>query len=455
MTASTWTSNPPGPPPPARPSAPHKIVGLGLGGLGCALALHEKGIPFEAIEKEARPGGLARSERIDGFRFDHGPHVLLGIPDELAPLFDRLDLDLMSCSCGSAIALEEPRLMVPAPFQRHLSHLPWRRRWSIVSELVRARLSRRPPSKSYRDFAIASNGRTIFELFLGRYESKRLRFDLADMPPDWTRRLVPPRLLSVLQGPPRPAAPSTPCGDGSFLYPRSGIEQLPRALGRLLPPGCCRYNLELVAIDLRARRIAFRDGSHDHFDSLTLSLPLPAIVQLIKDPPAEVRDAAAELSYASIYVVSLGVRGRAACPGCIIRYPDPRVDFYRITSPTAYIPGGAPDGCTSLMVELSHHHSRYPVGPDEALHRCLSGLERLGVLGPETSLVTHHTRPIPYAHIVSTHRSPAAIRFLRSFLAGHSIHLCGKYGYWEDMLMPQAILSGMRAAEAIARPRAR
>ena len=83
------------------------IVGLGVSGLGCAAELVRRGIPFSAYEQENGPGGLARTDVVDGFRFDYGPHILLDLPEDIAEWFGGLPgLDLALCSGPSGIAMD-------------------------------------------------------------------------------------------------------------------------------------------------------------------------------------------------------------------------------------------------------------------------------------------------------------------------------------------------------------
>src|SRR5262245_53979120 len=113
---------------------PIVIAGLGVSGLGCALELTRRNIPFIALERENRAGGLVKSEVLDGFRFDYGPHSLLGRPAEMDELFREIPgLDLSVCSGRSAIALGG-RLdrVIPAPFQQHLHRLPFAMRVRLL-----------------------------------------------------------------------------------------------------------------------------------------------------------------------------------------------------------------------------------------------------------------------------------------------------------------------------------
>ena len=53
------------------------VVGGGMAGLAAAYELHRHGVSFVLIEAAPRPGGVVRTERIDGFTLDAGPDSLL------------------------------------------------------------------------------------------------------------------------------------------------------------------------------------------------------------------------------------------------------------------------------------------------------------------------------------------------------------------------------------------
>ena len=55
---------------------PIVILGAGLAGLSAAYHAQERGIPYLLFEKQSRPGGLVRSEKLNGFSFDYTGHLL-------------------------------------------------------------------------------------------------------------------------------------------------------------------------------------------------------------------------------------------------------------------------------------------------------------------------------------------------------------------------------------------
>lgn len=425
---------------------PIVIAGLGVSGLGCAVELSRRGIPFTAFEKESRPGGLARTDETDGFRFDVGPHVLLGAPDALRELFrDLPDLDLKACSGGSGIVMDSHlSRVIPTPFQSHLNWLPLHVRAGLLFDALYGRTCKSPTN--YPEYAIARAGPGVYDLFLRGYETKRLRFDLNEIPADWTNRVDQTRWRALL----RPRMLDRRSHESSFLYPQCGeIEALPRAMSHMLPEGCARYGCRLTAIDAEAKVAWFGDGTMGEFEYLVASVPLPEIVFLIKDAPAGVVRAAESLIYTSIYIISIGVEGEPP-PWTLLRFPDQEFAFYRLSFPASYAVRSAPDGHYSVVGEISHHSMRHAITVNEAREALLSGLERLGIVKRGQRVVAESVRDIRYGHIVYDHATRANMRVIHEYLRSHCILPCGKYGLWKDMLIPESIRSGMAVAEEIA-----
>jgi phytoene dehydrogenase-like protein len=78
------------------------IVGAGLSGLACALALQAEKIPYLLLEAHAHVGGRVRSEEKNGFILDHGFQVYLTAYPEAGKL---LDLDALALQCFSPGAI--------------------------------------------------------------------------------------------------------------------------------------------------------------------------------------------------------------------------------------------------------------------------------------------------------------------------------------------------------------
>ena len=328
------------------------IVGLGVSGLACALELTRREIPFAAFEQEATAGGLARTDIASGFRFDHGPHILLNLSAELAAWCSALPgLELVRCAGASGIALDgDLDHVIPAPFQQHLSCLPLAVRARLLWDGLAGIGRHRRAPRNYAEYAVARCGQGVYDLFLRGYDTKRLRYGLDELPADWTSRIEKTALRSLLPQWSRARLPAVEAREGQFYYPGSGgIEALPRAMARRLPEIALRYGRKLVTIDPVAKTLTFAEGDEQQYEQLVLSLPLPEIIASLKSPPPEVLRAAESLLYTSIYILNAGIDGPAP-PWFLLRIPDPSLAFYRLSFPTRYSASSAPAGKTIVVI---------------------------------------------------------------------------------------------------------
>ncbi len=421
------------------------LVGLGVSGLACALELQQQAAGFSAFEREPVVGGLTRSERMDGFTFDYGPHVILQTPE----LFGRLDLALEDCVCQSAIFPNLGQLIsIPAPIQHHLHRLPVAERVKIFLDIVRRNLNpRKKISGSFQELILAQSGKTLFHLFFRDYELKRMRLPLAEIDAAMPSRIQPPS-LPYLFGLGQ-ASRQVACGgnDTRFKYPRAGgIDALPKAMLHRLPPTRLHLQHDLLEIDPLQKQVVFANGRSEYFSSLVLSLPLPEVVARLQNPPPAILEAAKHLVYSSLYVLNVGIDSPSRLPWAIARIPKQDVCFYRVSVPSNYSKASVPDGLSSLTVEVAHHEQRHPLSTLEARRLIYQDLGRLGILAAPQQVVVEWLHNIRYGHVVYTAKTRPALALIFSYLSQHGIYCCGKYGEWRDMLMPHAIESGAAAA---------
>jgi phytoene dehydrogenase-like protein len=119
---------------------PIVVVGAGLAGLACAVALHEAGRPVRVVEAGDGVGGRVRTDIVDGFRLDRGFQVLLTAYPEAHRQLDLDALDLHRFEPGAAIQIDDRRSVVADPF-RSPKRLLQTIRSPAVSTLDKARLA--------------------------------------------------------------------------------------------------------------------------------------------------------------------------------------------------------------------------------------------------------------------------------------------------------------------------
>jgi phytoene dehydrogenase-like protein len=87
----------------SRDPRPVVVVGAGLAGLACAVALHRAGRPVMVLEGSDAAGGRVRTDEVDGFLLDRGFQVLLTAYPEAQRLLDYEALGLRAFYPGALV----------------------------------------------------------------------------------------------------------------------------------------------------------------------------------------------------------------------------------------------------------------------------------------------------------------------------------------------------------------
>ena len=163
----------------------------------------------------------------------------------------------------------------------------------------------RTEPKDFEEFCLSHFGEGISRHFMIPYNCRLWGVHPNEITAAWCQRFVPlPKLEDVIAG--AVGQSDRELGyNQSFVYPRLGIGELPKAMARELP------ELELsrapAAIDAGARRLDFADGESVRWEALVSTAPLPTLVQLIGDAPPEVRAAAAKLRCNPLYYLDVAL----------------------------------------------------------------------------------------------------------------------------------------------------
>ena len=100
------------------PDAPVAIVGAGLAGLSCAVALHDAGVPVQVFEVSDGVGGRVRTDHLDGFTLDRGFQVALTAYPEMHRQLDMDALQLRAFDPGALVWRNGKGSVVGDPFRR-------------------------------------------------------------------------------------------------------------------------------------------------------------------------------------------------------------------------------------------------------------------------------------------------------------------------------------------------
>jgi len=440
------------------------ILGGGLTGISAALHLEMKGVDYVLVEKQERLGGLAKTECIEGYYFDHTGHWL--------HLRDPYMTDFVTRRCSKANLRSVQRnaqvytsgALTPYPFQANLGGLPKDIAFEclngFVKQWTKKQQGRHIASKpaNFEEFIVQHFGEGIAAHFMIPYNKKIWGVHPREISADWCQRFVPrPNLDEVLRG---------VCGykaeqlgyNTSFLYPnQGGIERMTRELCADLPADRLMLGSAVEKIDISSKVVVLHTGEKMHYDSIISTMPLPQLIGAIGQGaessqsvvPTEVVEATINLQAQPLTYVNVGTAKKVNVDYHWAYFAEEKWPFYRVGVFSNAMPSMAPIDCSSLYVELSVDEKTKTVAPNK---RVAEALFETGVIGAIEDIKFMERRQIDPAYVIFDHAYSSATECIHAYLKAHTIHSCGRYGSWIYNAMEDSLIAGRVAADQVVSP---
>lgn len=421
------------------------ILGTGFSGFGAAYRLAQEPVETVLYDRNTYFGGHTITRKSGGFLFDIGPHVsftrdariqqILG--DALRGEFETHDYKFSNYWQGHWLR---------HPAQTNLHGLPPDVIVKVIGDFV-AELGREREVRNYEDWLCASYGATFAEWFPGRYTFKYHTTEARNLTTDWMGpRMYRPSLEEMLRGALTAHTPNVHYIQ-NFRYPKQGGFE--SYLAGMAPSHRLELGHEVVRIDAKARRLAFRNGREAGYDGLVSSIPLPEVVKLIAGVPQDVLDAAGRLACSACVLVNLGLDRDDFASTHISYFYDLDLVFPRVSFPHMMSGGNAPAGKGSLQVEIyfSDKYRPFHGKPEDYIEPAIRDLVRCGVIAAGDRILARDAVYIPYANIIFDHERTASLATVHGFLDDVGIAHCGRYGDWGYYWTDDSFKSGEAAAD--------
>ena len=435
-----------------RDRAEFVILGAGVAGLAAASELGDRAI---LLEQEERPGGLVRTDCIEGYWFDHVLH-LLHFQDDLMKRRMRVLLgdDLVAVNPNAYV--ETLQGTARFPIQLHLAGLNHDATVKCLNGLVRAAHDpHSSPAANYEDMLLRSFGRELCDVFFFPYNRKQWKRPLDTLAPSGFQwNIARPDLESAIRGA-VDREQLAPAYNANGMYPRPagngvrGMEVVSRALAATVPD--LRLQHRVRSIDPAAKRVvvAHNGRHHDvHYDDACIAtLPLTTLVAITDGVPARLRDACSRLLCNRVLNVMIRMRGpRPHGRGFWRYYPDESLCFTRLIYLHEFDPDSAPRDGWGLMAEIVEP-SEWPA-PDLSAVRAVirRDLARAGALPPDCEILGIDVRVIDTAYVVFTRECKAVVEEAVDHLRSRDVIPLGRYGRWEYSSMAQVMRDGFELA---------
>jgi UDP-galactopyranose mutase len=417
------------------------ILGGGITGLTAACRLQQADSLL--LEKEQIPGGLARTDDLEGFRFDFGVHVWFTRNESAEGLLRSLSPLAMQTHRRSAWVQIYGRL-VPAPFQANLHGLPLH----VVSECLigyaEALRSQLGSRNSFADWLRGSLGDGIYKHFMQPYNTKIWTVPPEELTADWPgSRVDVPDARQMIAG-----ALGIQVNDlgpnAHFGYPsRDGIGAIAGAMSsqcRNVLTGAC-----IRGIDLGAKTLHLADGTDVIYRSAISTIPLVDLLRLVGSTPSAIDNAASQLRSTKVLLVNLALKRRPD-HGCHwIYFAEPEYPFFRVSFPHNFAESMCPVGAGSIQAECAFP-STAAIDESAVMDRTTALLSEAGYLDT-SQLLFVRTRIVNPAYVICDHKRRENLQLILSYLLQQDVYCAGRFGTWEYMNLDHCLLAGMEAAD--------
>ena len=454
------------------------IIGAGPAGLTAAYELVKRGEVPLVLEKDPRyVGGISRTERAQGYRFDIGGHRFFSKSEEVMEWWKAaLGNELLERPRSSQIYYNQQFFSYPLRAGEVLLKLGIVESSLCVFSYLRACLFPLKPVRSFRDWVVNHFGERLFNIFFKSYTEKVWGMSCDEISAEWAAQRI--KGLSFFRAALDALANSIGLGGQSakkektvktlitsFLYPKYGpgymwetvAETVQGKQGRIemgaQPAAIARQadGRYLVTVASSAEpetgaAIGTRQVSVEHIIS---SMPIAQLAEILELSPAA-RQAAQSLRYRDFVTVALFMEDNPAFSDNWIYIHDPKVKVGRIQNYKSWSPYMVPDSakeCYGLEYFCHKEDDVWSRSDEELIAFGEKELRQLGLVGGQARILGGHVVRQEKAYPVYDQHYKEAVATVRRDLEAHHphIHLVGRNGMHkynnQDHAMMTAILT--------------
>ena len=418
------------------------VLGSGIAGISAAYHLEKQGDNVVVYERNSDWGGLCGNFTIDGFRFDKFVHFTFADDEYIRNLFEESSPTFAHPSISSNYY---KGCWLKHPAQNNLAPLPVEEKVEIIKGFINRKVKPFEEIENYEDWLRVQYGDYFAQNFPFRYTRKYWGVEPKELETKWVgNRMHSPDLDQVLKG-------AFETQDENFYY--TSHMKYPKKGGfRSILNKCrkgldIRFNKEVVKIDTANKMVVFSDKTTAQYGKLISSLPLPEIIKMIDNVPADVQKAADSLKCTCGYMVSLGFKRPDVAKHLWFYIYDEDILSARVYSPSMKSPDNVPDGCSSLQAEIFFDNAILKDGaknlPSEeaVLKNTIEKLTGMGLF-KEDEIVVKDIRFEKYANVIFDKDIYKNRQIVLDYLKEMGIESIGRFGKWDYLWTFQAFESG-------------
>jgi protoporphyrinogen oxidase len=319
---------------------PVVIIGAGPAGLTAAYELIKRDIQPVVLEKADKVGGLARTEKYKGYRFDIGGHRFFTKFEEVQQLWqEMLGEDFLRVPRLSRIYYQGLFFNYPLAFFNTLSNLGFVESLLILLSYFKAQLWPYSQENTFEEWVTNRFGRRLYRTFFQIYTEKVWGIPCHKIQAEWAAQRIKGLSLAAAVSNAVLGTNNAKSLINEFHYPILGPGMMWQRFGELVESHGGQIHLNTEAIRLRRegchiKSVIAQNGenmieiSGEQFIS---SMPLTELItRFDPPPPAEVVQAARKLNYRAFLIVGLIVDRANLFPDNWLYVHSPEIKVGRI-----------------------------------------------------------------------------------------------------------------------------
>ena len=447
------------------------IVGAGPAGLTAAYMLTKRGITSTVLESDDVVGGISRTAKRDGWRFDIGGHRFF---TKVKPVED-LWFEIL----GPDEFLRRPRVsrihyrgklydypIKPLNALRNLGPVE-----AVLCGCSYMWAKVRPPKNqdTLEGYVVANYGWRLYNHFFKTYNEKVWGVSASEIAADWGAQRIKGMSLWAAVWEPiraklfgnRDKTKQVTSLIEEFNYPKYGPGQMWEKCAELVTEqgSTLTFNANVAKIehaDGKATAVVSEtDGVTTRYecDDVISSMPISALLEAMNPPvPSEVLKAAASLRYRDFMTVALVVPEEYGFPDTWIYIHDPEVEVGRIQNFTSWSPYLVKDGRTCLGLEffVQEGDEMWTKSDDDLVEQAKREAQHLGLVDA-SKVETGYVVRMPKAYPFYDWEYKAHVNTLRRWLEANTpnVHPVGRNGMHRYNNQDHSMYTAMLTVENI------
>ena len=402
------------------------VIGGGISGLSCGQLLKKRGFEVIVFEKDSRPGGMIKCDRVEGSLFHRtGGHVFNTKREDVMQwfwsFFDKEE-QFTKALRNSSVLMSAGK-MVPYPIENHAYMLDREDGEKIVADLVEMAKGNSKEPANFEEFLKGRFGNTLYELYFKPYNWKVWRRDLTKVPLSWLEGKLPMPTVADIIFANIYHIEERQFVHSSFYYPKQGGSQF---LADTFVKGLdIRYNTTVDSIQKIGKEWEVNGETVDKVVFCGNIKQLPEILGNSVDINAYM-DAIENLEYHGTTAVFCEIDKN---PYSWIYQPSMEHLSHRIICTGNFSESNNAKGKMTGTVEFTDDISKEEI------------IEQLKRMPFTPKYLAHHYEK--YTYPIQDKDTREMISSLKKLLESNGLYLCGRFAEWEyanmDVCMGYAI----------------